>query len=411
MDALNSFRQWAGRAGARMSGSESDYVKARETENLMQKKREAMDVLEVRDILKTGDVNGAKSLLQNRMQQYIQKGARPERLGKLSQKLNTVTPGDIPQVMQDFQDFEQRAVQAGLIDAAPQAEAGFSNPVTGSDGIRYGIPKGSPNQGYVPIPSPEGVKFDAGGQEINVNTGSQPRGSFFGTAVDNATESLTTFRDSATAAQSRLPAIRTLKNIDIESGFGTNARLGLARATNAVFGDGAGDVFMGDVPAAEAFNALSQKMVNEELNLAKGPQTEGDAQRARSTVASLDKAPAANKFLLNYYEGLSMREMERNRFFEDRMSIQPGQTDEAGLQAFREAERTWAEYKNRTPLVAQTRSDGTVVSSDPNTAIPMTYYEFEKRFMRKNADRLKDMTMKEKREAAQQSWRRVNEIE
>lgn len=396
--------------GSHLAGRGPEYEERRQEQAQEQRKRRKLALLNAGDYLRQGDLNGAVNYVNQYAEQRLNQGLDAKDEMEFVNRIRGIqTPEQLQEAVRELDMVRSRAVRSGLM-SAPEQAAPHTNIKILEDGTAAGY---NPLTGaYERLPGPEGAKFQQGGQNINVNTAPPaPTGAFFTSAVENANETLSSFRDAATGAQSRLPAIRTLKSIDIESGFGANARLGLARATNAIFGDGAGDVFMGDVPAAEAFQALSQKMVNEELNLAKGPQTEGDAIRARQTVASLDKAPAANRFLLNYYEGLATREIERDRFFQRYMNIDPTQPDQAGLAAFREAEQAWLEFKEKTPLVARVRSDGTVVSADPNTAIPMTYYEYEKRFMQKNSERLQGMTMKEKREAAQQAWRKVNEIE
>lgn len=375
-----------------------------------QQKARTLELLNAGDYLMQGDIRGAYGYISQQAQARQSQGLDASKEMEFARRLQSIqTPEQLQEAARELQMMRQRAVRSGLISQPEMPETGYYSIVTGSDGKRYGIPKGSQSQEYVAIHSPEGVSFNTGGQNININTAPQPSGAFFGSAVESATESLNQMRQSASAAQSRLPALRTLRSLDIESGFGTNARTGLARATNFIFGEGAGDVFQSDVPAIEAFRALSQKMVNEELNQAKGPQTEGDAIRAQQTVASIDKAPAANKFLLNYYEGLAMREMERNQFFERYMGTSPDQTDQAGLEAFREAERAWLDYKEKTPLVAVTRPDGTVLS-DANTKVPMVYYDFERLFMRNNEDALKGLSMREKRAEAQNAWREANGI-
>jgi hypothetical protein len=320
--------------------------------------------------------------------------------------LSVRTADDLKPLLRDGQRLQIEAQRRGWIEPQEAERVEYSDIKRGSDGLLYG--KNSITQRYERIPSPEGVTFDSTSQQINVNTQpQQPTGAFFTTQVEGANQTLNQFREAANAARSRLPAIRSLKSMDIETGFGTRARTAMARMTNFLFGEGAGDVFSDEVPTAETFQALSQKMVNEELNLAKGPQTEGDAIRARQTVASLDKAPEANKFLLSYYEGLALREAERNQFFESRMNTGPNQTDEEGLVNFRQAEQEWLEYKNRTPLVATRQNDGKVLTY-AGTRIPMVYYDFEKLFMQRNADNLQGMSMKEKRQAAQQAWRDAN---
>ena len=86
-----------------------------------------------------------------------------------------------------------------------------------------------------------------------------------------------------------------LENIDISTGFGTEARGFFASVVNAIFGEGMGDALLNvDLPALQGFRGVSARLVNSELNKAKGPQTEGDAQRAANTLANLSNEVEAN---------------------------------------------------------------------------------------------------------------------
>ena len=401
---------WAGK-GPSYEVARTDRLEQQQEQEQLRKREKVISALTVFDVLKTQGQQSALQFLERRIDEASAQGADATDLNRLYTELRGANnPEALASIVKDGARLEREAQMRGWMDA-PKVETGYFSPVTGSDGRRYGIDKSNPNAGYVLIPSPEGVTFDSGGQDITVNAGGPPpRGTFFTSQVEGATETLGQIRSESRAAQTRLPAITALKGMDIETGFGTPARTALARATNFFFGEGSGDIFNSDISATEAFQALSQKMVNEELNLAKGPQTEGDAIRARQTVASLEKAPEANKFLLSYYEGLARRQIERNQFFERYMNTGPDQTDEQGLGAFREAEQEWLKFKESTPLVSVAQGDGRILTY-AGTKIPMVYYDFEKMFLQKNGDQLSGMSMREKREAAQQAWRQANGIQ
>lgn len=406
---LEGMGAWFAGKGPSYEIAKTDRLKAEQEREKEDRRRRKLGLLNAGDYLANGDLRGAVDYINQTAEQRLSQGLDAKEELEFAKRLQSIqTPQQLNEAVSELQMMQRRAVREGLVQPTA-AETGYTSVITGSDGRRYGIPKANPDQGYVPINSPEGVTFDSGGQTINVNTGTGNDNPFFSSATENATSTLNAFRESAQGANSRLRAIRALKGMDISTGFGTQARTNLARLTNFFFGEGAGDVFSDEVPAAQAFNALSQKMVNEELNLAKGPQTEGDAQRARSTVASLDKEQDANKFLLSYYEGLAMREQERDAFFRSRVNIGPNATQQQNLAEFQKAEDEWMQFKNETPLVATRQPSGKILTY-AGTRIPMVYYDFEKMFLQKNGDQLGG-TMQEKRQAARQAWREANGIQ
>lgn len=266
----------------------------------------------------------------------------------------------------------------------------------------------------------EGVGGAGTSIEVNTSPGQQ-QGRFFTDALDNASSQLKLFRNEANTAGDKLTRIRTLQqlNTDNPTGLGVKARMGMGRALDAVFGEGtSAELINTDVPALQAFQAISQKMVNEELNEAKGPQTDGDAIRATQTVASIDKETQANKFLLSYLEGIAERTRERDRFFRERVPMDATTTNEQGLRAYQEAEQQWQQFKESTPLIARSvarpNANGQMqitVTSYANTSTPMVYYDFERLFVQNNRDKLQGMSAAEKRAEAQQVWRQLNGVQ
>ena len=57
------------------------------------------------------------------------------------------------------------------------------------------------------------------------------------------------------------------------------------------------------------------------LNQAKGPQTEGDATRAKATFASLSNTPQANEFILDFAKAVAMRDKKKAAFYNEAMPI------------------------------------------------------------------------------------------
>ncbi len=87
---------------------------------------------------------------------------------------------------------------------------------------------------------------------------------------------------------------------------------------------------------AELFQAKAMERVNAELNAAKGPQTDQDAQRAKQTYAGLKNTPQANNFILDVAEAKAMRDQMKARFYQEAMPIAKNKGD------LSEVDREWA---------------------------------------------------------------------
>lgn len=125
--------------------------------------------------------------------------------------------------------------------------------------------------------------------------------------------------DAAKSADNMLTNVQSLRNIDINTGWGTEAK---AAAANALSG-------LGIAPKnAEMFAANAQKFQSqamtrlwEVLNTAKGPQTEGDADRAKATFAALKNTNEANQFILDLAEANARRDKLKAQFYGEAMPV------------------------------------------------------------------------------------------
>ena len=116
-----------------------------------------------------------------------------------------------------------------------------------------------------------------------------------------------------------LTNVQSLRNIDINTGWGTEAK---AAAANALSG-------LGIAPKnAEMFAANAQKFQSqamtrlwEVLNTAKCPQTEGDADRAKATFAALKNTNEANQFILDLAEANARRDKLKAQFYGEAMPV------------------------------------------------------------------------------------------
>lgn len=68
--------------------------------------------------------------------------------------------------------------------------------------------------------------------------------------------------------------------------------------------------------SAEIFRQAGATRLWEVLNAAKGPQTEGDASRAKQTFAQLGNTRQANEFILDLLEAIATRDRQRAQFYQ-----------------------------------------------------------------------------------------------
>ena len=124
-------------------------------------------------------------------------------------------------------------------------------------------------------------------------------------------------QDAAKAGQlvsGRLDALDSLP-ISQKTGWGTEAQ---AKAAEVLVGMGyKGDEAKQLASNSQTFRAIQARQVNDELNLAKGPQTEGDAQRAKTTYASLGNTPQANQFINDLQRAVIQRKGAEAKFYRD----------------------------------------------------------------------------------------------
>ena len=142
--------------------------------------------------------------------------------------------------------------------------------------------------------------------------------------------------------------LNVLSNIDLNTGWGAEARLGFGRAVAAIWGEDVAENIIGiDVTAAQAFGSVQAKMINSVLNLAKGPQTNDDAKRAQSQLQRLGNTPAANDWILAYMTAINYRKMEQAEFYRNYEEKNPG--SERGVY------KAWSKFKDETPMLSDTQ--------------------------------------------------------
>lgn len=164
--------------------------------------------------------------------------------------------------------------------------------------------------------------------------------------------------DDADNAESTISSLDQLDAIGVTTGALEPAKAAFAAVVEG-FGIDASEIT--DVTTAQALNAVSNRLVNNVLNAAKGPQTEGDAQRARTTIRNLGDDPKAGQFKSDSLRAVSLRTIEQRDFIE-------GKIDDGAT--FSKARKEWNQFKKSTPSLS-------AVVKNPNTGLPMFFFQFK----------------------------------
>ena len=98
-----------------------------------------------------------------------------------------------------------------------------------------------------------------------------------------------------------------------------------------------------DVRDADALQYLINKNVFNVLTQQKGQQTEGDADRAKKTFASLENSPEGANWIAQYMFNLATRGKEKDMFLIDQMRKNGGDRYAAM--------RAWDKYQKTLPSV------------------------------------------------------------
>jgi hypothetical protein len=169
-------------------------------------------------------------------------------------------------------------------------------------------------------------------------------------------------RNAAASANDLLYNIQAAESIlgqGLETGALAPAKARIAAIAQG-FGIDPGRLGLESAETAEAFQGVVMKNLLQELVQQKGPQTEGDAERAMKTFARLGNTPEANRFLLRYGKALALRKQEMADFIDDKVGTSGGAAE------YKAARQEWNRRIANRPLFAM----------DPKRGLPITYYEF-----------------------------------
>lgn len=133
-------------------------------------------------------------------------------------------------------------------------------------------------------------------------------------------------RDSNT----RLDALRSI-DLTNATGWGTETKASLGRVLTGL--GLAPEEVNNYVSDADKFKAVVSQAVNQDLLAQKGPQTEGDAQRAYNIQASLGNTPQANQFIIDMAQAVNNLKIKKAEFYANNLPEAVQKGDLIGLDA------------------------------------------------------------------------------
>lgn len=120
--------------------------------------------------------------------------------------------------------------------------------------------------------------------------------------------------DDGKAASDLSSSLAAFRSIPLETGWGTETK---AAAANMLASLGIAPEAVGQYATdAQRFQSVAMDRLQNALMLQKGPQTEGDAQRAAQTFARLSNTPAANQFIVDFAQAQANQRMRKAQYYE-----------------------------------------------------------------------------------------------
>lgn len=219
----------------------------------------------------------------------------------------------------------------------------------------------------IPLPSP-GVSI--------TNTQEKAESQAFGTEL---VKEYAAVRTQAENAQKSLEQIQIAQTIPVTTGAleplkaragALGEALGFDKDTLAQFG-------LHQATNAQMFTGVMENLVLAKMQSQSGPQTESDAQRIKSTVASLGNTPEASDFLLRAGKAVAHRDISKRTFYEQ---YKAGR----GRGSLNGVGEAWREDQATKPLVA----------FNPQTNKPVFMDEFVNIFVKANPGKTSEDALK-----------------
>lgn len=211
-------------------------------------------------------------------------------------------------------DRARQQTQAGLdIVEVPMADGSKQSMTRAEAASRFGggmpgaAPQAGAPSGFGMAPSPVNQAARTSINENWIKNGYQPT------------------LDAGKAASDISASLQAIRNIDLNTGWGTEAK---ATAANVLTGLGIApqnaSMFASN---AQKFQSVAMDRLMTSLAAQKGPQTEGDAQRSEKTYAQLKNTPEANKFIIDFAQAKANQDMRKAQFYEQALPLAQKQGD------------------------------------------------------------------------------------
>ena len=308
---------------------------------------EGGDPIDTEDFIETykADPKAADKLAHG----YLARVA-PDRY-KAYKEATTTKPEKQTATIQEYNLAKEEGFEGSFLDYKRMASGAGDKPTTAQKNYNLAV-----KQGY------KGTFLDyqketKGGTTVNV--GAKGLSEESKQLAKNRADRYDDIIQGATAAESDLFNIDQLRGLNLDTGFGTEAKSDVVRALGA-FGVDTTELLGTDPAEVEKFNSIAQKQVLNIMATQKGPQTDQDAERIKKTIAQTTNTKEANQFILNTMEAVSRRKVDQAAFYEEFLN------DNETLKG---VDRAWRAFKRKTPMFSEK-------VKNPTTGKPMFYFEF-----------------------------------
>ena len=214
---------------------------------------------------------------------------------------------------------------------------GITNPVTNFTGAGRGQAYGI---GSTAGSSAAGGQGFAAGPSIPEKASGEAFGKVNDVWLKSSYEPAIVAGGAATEMLGNIQAARQVLGRVGQTGWGTESK---AYAANVLTGLGiASKNAQMYATNVQQFQNIAMTNLKAALDAAKGPQTEGDAERGAKLFASVQNTPQANEFILDLAEAKARRDAMRARFYQEALPVARAKGD------LQEVEREW---QKRSPSI------------------------------------------------------------
>lgn len=308
------------------------------------------DSLTIQSALNQGDVGLARDTLMNRIEAIGSLGGDP---GDSVDLLGLLDSGNFEGALREVGTVVDYATRSGFLESPTAATAPKQQIVNGQvvtmDGS--GGANAVPISGFTP-------KEKAG--PLVTIAGENAEDKAMGSIRAKQYERVTTEAEKSFAM---IESLDQMDAIDVDTGIFEPFK---GQMSSIARGLGISTDGIDRAATSQAYQAATGRLVNSVLQAASGPQTDGDADRARATMAQLGSEPGANKFKNDSLRAVALRKIEQSEFI-DRVMEGP---DGTGGVSFSKAAKEWNKFKRATPNLSAT-------IKNPNTGLPLYFYQFK----------------------------------